>query len=48
MTCRVGWQWRMKGVGNEEFALWRRLRCELGVPVGVRAGGGGLMMQGSR
>lgn len=35
------------GVGNDIIALWRRLRSELRVSVGVRAGGGGLMMQGA-
>lgn len=45
MTRRVRWQWCMKGVGNDIFALLRRLRCELGVPVGMRTGGGGLMVQ---
>lgn len=44
----VGWQWWVKGVdsvGNDIIALWRGLRCKLGVSVGMRTGGGGLMMQ---
>lgn len=47
VACRVGWQWRMKGdsVGDDIIALWRGLRCKLGVPMGMRTGGGGLMMQ---
>lgn len=47
VAWRVGWQWRVKGdsVGNNVFALWRGLRGKLGVPMRVRTGGGGLMMQ---
>lgn len=33
------------GVGDDVVALRGRLRRELGVPVGVRAGGGGLVVQ---
>lgn len=37
----------MKGdsVGNDIIALRRGLRRKLGVPVGMRTGGGGLMVQ---
>lgn len=47
VAWRVGWQWRMKGdsVGNDIIALRRGLRRKLGVPVGMRTGGGGLMVQ---
>lgn len=46
----VRWQRWMEGdgVGNDIVALWRGLRCELGVPVGMRTGGGGLMVQRAR
>lgn len=47
VAWRMRWQWWMKGdsVGNNIISLRRGLRCELGVPMGMRTGGGGLMMQ---
>lgn len=48
VTWRVGGQWRVEGVGNEKFALWRRLSRKLGGSMGMRAGRGGLMMQCQR
>lgn len=44
---RVGRQRRVEGdgVGNNVFALRSGLRCKLGVSMGMRTGGGGLMMQ---